>query len=73
MDPIAFGIKRIISEKGLVQRYVAKRSGFTEQQLSDMVNDRKIIKASDLVSIAKALGVEVADIYAAGYEKLDGA
>ena len=39
-DPVAAGIKRIIVEKGLIQKTVAIRSGFTEQQFSDMMNDR---------------------------------
>lgn len=65
-DPIAEAVKVTISEKGLVQRAVAHRAGFTEQQFSDMMNGRKIIKASDLGAIAKALGVNVAALYEAG-------
>lgn len=66
LDPIAIGIKKKIVEKGLVQKTVAKRAGYSEQQLSDMLNDRKIIKAVDLFAIAEAIGVDVSDIYAAG-------
>ena len=66
LDPIALGIRKTIAEKGLLQKVVAKRAGFTEQQLSDMLNDRRIIKAVDLFAIAEAIGAEVADIYAAG-------
>ena len=66
LDPIAVGIKRIISDKGLVQKGVANRAGLTEQQFSDMLNDRKIIRAIDLFGIADALGVEIAEIYEAG-------
>lgn len=69
VDPIAVGIKKIILDKGLVQRSVAKRAGFSEQQLSDMVNSRKIIKASDLMPLSKALGVEISEIYAAGMQQ----
>lgn len=65
-DPIAEAIKDTISEKGLVQKAVARRAGFTEQQFSDMMTGRKIIRACDLGTIAKALGVEVAELYAAG-------
>lgn len=63
IDPIATGIKMIIKEKGLVQRSVALRAGFTEQQFSDMLNGRKIIKAWDLTPISKALGVKIPEIY----------
>lgn len=68
LDPIAIGIKKTILARGLVQKTVAKRAGFTEQQFSDMLNDRKIIKASDMRVIAEAIGVEIADLYAAGQE-----
>lgn len=65
-DPIASGIKRILNDKGLVQKSVARRAGFSEQQFSAMLNGRKIIKAADLVSISEALGVSVNDLFAAG-------
>lgn len=68
LNPIAIGIKKTILARGLVQKTVAKRAGFTEQQFSDMLNDRKIIKASDMRVIAEAIGVEIADLYAAGQE-----
>lgn len=41
LDPVALGIKKAIAARGLVQKAVAKRAGFTEQQFSDMLNDRK--------------------------------
>lgn len=63
---IASGIKKVISSKGFVQRAVASRAGFTEQQFSDMLNGRKIIRADYLVRIADAIGVSVEDLYAAG-------
>ena len=62
LDPVAIGIKKAIVARGLVQKTVAKRAGFTEQQFSDMLNDRKIIKASDLMGIAEAIGIEVVDL-----------
>lgn len=63
---VAAGIKKIIQEKGLMQKYVAEKSGFTVQQISDMVNGRKLILAEHLPKIANALGVSVMDIYIAG-------
>ena len=62
LDPVAVGIKKAITTRGLVQKTVDKRAGFTEQQFSDMLNDRKIIKASDLMGIAEAIGIEVVDL-----------
>ena len=63
---VALGIKAIIAEKGLVQKAVAMRAGFTEQQLCDMLNNRKIIRAEYLPAISKALGVEIPEIYKCG-------
>lgn len=65
-DPIAKGIRILMSERGLIQKSVALRAGYTPQQFSDMLNDRKTIKATDIVPISKALGVSVQEIYDAG-------
>ena len=63
---VANSIKQIIVDKAMVQGIVAKRSGFTGQQFSDMLNGRKVIRAEYLPRIAGALGVEVQDLYASG-------
>lgn len=65
-DPIVAGIKSLIAEKGMVQKIVAQRAGYTPQQFSDMLNDRRIIRAIDLIPISGALGVSVQEIYDAG-------
>lgn len=65
-DPIAAAIRRIIDERGLVQKMVALRAGYTPQQFSDMLNNRKVIRASDMKPIAVALGVTVQEIFDAG-------
>lgn len=62
LDPVAIGIKKAIVDRGLVQKTVAKRAGFTEQQFSDMLNDRRTIKACNLMDIAEAIGVDVVDL-----------
>ena len=64
LDPVAIGIRKKMAEKRLRQKSVASLAGFTEQQFSDMLNGRKIIKACDLFQIADALGVEAADLLA---------
>lgn len=56
-------IKRIIEESGVKYQYIAKRGGYTTKQLSEMVNYRKVIKASDVLKIAKALGVNVNELF----------
>ena len=65
-DPIAAGIRFLMSERGLIQKSVALRAGYTPQQFSDMLNDRKTIKATDVLPISKAIGVSVQEIYDAG-------
>lgn len=57
-------ISRIIDQKGLKQLYVAKKAGFTAQQMTDMLNGRRLIKVSDLLKISDVLGVSVDDLCA---------
>ena len=56
--PANTGISKIIKEKGFKQTYVAESAGYTPQELSDMLNGRRLIKACDIPRIAKALGIE---------------
>jgi len=56
-------IRGTIEAKGMKQVVVAERSGFTEQQFSDMLNGRKIIRAEYIPKIANALGVSVGDLF----------
>ena len=58
-------VRRILSEKGMKQCVVAERAGLSNQQLSDMLAERKIIKACDVIALAKALGVRVNDLFVA--------
>ena len=67
-NPAAKNIGMIIKEAGLKQMVVAERAGYTQQEFSDMLNGRKLIKACDIPRIAKALGKEPNDLYAAGEE-----
>jgi len=61
---VSIGIKQNIASKGLYQKAVAERAGFTEQQFSDMLNGRKIIRAEYLPAIAKAIGVSMDELFA---------
>ena len=65
-EPVSTGTRRIIAQKGFKNIYVAERAGFTPQELSDMLNGRRLIKACDVPKLADALGVEAGDIYDAG-------
>lgn len=55
--------KRIISSRGLKNRAIAKRAGYSEQQFSAMLNGRKIIKDCDVAAISNALGVTPNDLF----------
>lgn len=57
-------LNRIMCQKGLKQVFVAKNAGFTGQQLTDMLNGRRLIKVSDLLKLADVLGVSVSDLCA---------
>ena len=62
--PVAANIQRIIGEKGLKKQYVAQQSGLNAQELSDMLNNRRVIKVNDVPRIAKAMNVSVAELFA---------
>lgn len=66
-EPLSKGLKIIIAQKGLKNLYVAENAGYTPQELSDMLNGRRLIKACDIPRIAKALGVEINYLF--GIEK----
>lgn len=56
-------IAKTIKELGLKNNAVAEKAGYTDQQLSDMLNGRRIIKPCDVLAIADALGVGVAELF----------
>ena len=67
-DDIISNIKRIIDEKGMKQGFVAEKAGFTKQEFSNILNERrKLLRVEHLWDIAMALDVSVNDLY--GVEK----
>lgn len=54
--------QRIVREKGTKNYFVSEKAGLSKQQLSDMLNGRKIIKLEDAIKIAEVLGVTVNDL-----------
>ncbi len=64
--PFVRGLRVIIAENSFKNLYVAEKAGFAAQELSDMLNGRRLIKACDIPKFAKALNVKLDDIYAAG-------
>ena len=57
-------IAKTIKELGLKNSAVAEKAGYTSQQLSDMLNGRRIIKPCDILAISDALGVGVEELFA---------
>lgn len=60
-------IVRIIKERGMKQCAVAERAGFSQQQFSDMLKGRRIIKPCDVMVIASVLEVDISDLFATGH------
>lgn len=60
---LILNIRQLICQKGLLQKYVAEKSGFSQQEFSDMLNGRKTLKAEYIPRIAKALDVSPNDLY----------
>lgn len=56
-------INSLIKEKGMKQCVVAERAGFTANELSQILNKRKLLRVEHIEPIAKALGVEPNDLY----------
>ncbi len=64
-------IKKIISEKGFLQKAVAERMGLTSNQFSNMIKGRKLIKYTDIMPLCNALGVSPNELF--GYEEPESA
>lgn len=64
--PFADGLQFLIEVKGLKQVYVAEKAGYTPQELSNMLNGRRLIKACDIPRLAAAIDVTTDEIYKAG-------
>lgn len=62
-QPVTRNILRIIRVKGIKQKVVAERAGYSSQQFSDMLNGRKIIRPMDTKAIAIALEVDANELF----------
>ena len=57
-------IARIISEKGLKQGAIARKAGFKDHQLTDILKGRKLLRVNDIIALSDALNVDVIDLFA---------
>ncbi len=55
-------IEALILQKGMKKKAVAEKAGLTAQEYSGVMAGRRILKISELLSIAGVLGVEPNDI-----------
>lgn len=62
-DPVIRKIRQLIREKGIKQKFVADHIGFTEQEFSNMMNGRRMLKVDDIKPICKALGVRSGELF----------
>ena len=63
MTVVQGNLVRIIDEKCLVKKGVAKRAGITAQNLSDILKGRKIIRADMIPALAYAVDVPISELF----------
>lgn len=56
-------LKLYIDKSGLKQKVIAEKSGFSENQMSQMLNDKRSISADELEIICNAMGTSPNEIY----------
>lgn len=62
-EMIIQNIKDLIESKGMKQGVVAERAGFTPQDFSNILNERrKLLRVEHIIPIANALGVGASDL-----------
>lgn len=52
-------IRRLIRTKGLKQTFVAEQAGLTDQQLTDILSNRRLLRVKHLEPLARVLGVTI--------------
>ncbi len=52
-------IRHLIRTKGLKQTFVAEQAGLTDQQLTDILNNRRLLRVEHLEPLARVLGVTI--------------
>lgn len=67
--PFSNGLKKILLKKGIKNVFLAEKAGLSKQELSDILNGRRLVKACEIFVISKILGEKVDDIFKMGEEK----
>ena len=63
MTLVQGNLVRIIDEKGLVKKGVAKRAGISQQALCDILAGRKVIRADMVPVLAAAVDVQIPELF----------
>ena len=64
-EPVSSNVLRLIEEKGYKQCAIAKRAGYSKGVFSNIVYDYRVIRPTDIIRIAEALGVEPGELFKA--------
>ena len=62
-EPVPGNLRRILKSKGLKQCAVAQKAGLKAHDLMDMLRGRRIIYARNILALASALDVSVAELF----------
>lgn len=65
-DIVAPNVEAVIAKRSLKQSAIAEKAGYTRQQLNSMLKGRKVMKDTDILRIAEALGVGVDTLFKIG-------
>lgn len=63
MTTVVRNLVRIIDDKDLKKKAVARRAGLSQQALSDIIAGRKIVRADMIPALAGACGVEIPELF----------
>lgn len=63
MCVVATNIRKIINTRGLKQKAIAEKAGYTDQQFSNLLCGRKKFETADIMKICKALEVMPNELY----------
>lgn len=63
MNNVAEYTRKIMNDKGLKQKSVAEKAGYSQQQFSNLLTGRKFFGANDVLRIAMALKVTPNELF----------
>lgn len=64
--PISENLKKILDDRGLKQKYLARQMNMSERVISNMINKRKVFDEELIISLAEALDIDFNTLF--GYK-----